>query len=168
MAALKAEYNKLRAPFVSGYKVWKELNDLNNLAFFQQMSVRTTSANRSLGKNHLTIEKIVDGKVYFLESDSVPVPFIDLAIGDKNNIARKLFSVKRFDQESAYSFCHLIGLYEVAYEVAPKNIRAKVIGEAKTTVRDLYKEAKRRNDYATMRRLERDYKGWKIMKGIFR
>ena len=168
LAALKAEYNKCRAPFVKGYAVWKELNNLDNLNYFQQMTVRTTSANQSLEKNYLTIAKIVNGNVHFLEPGSVEVPFIELLIGDKNNIVRKLFSVKKFDQDTAYSFCHLTGLYEVAYEVVPKSARTKVINEAKTTVRSLYNEARKRSDFATMKRLERDYKHWKIMKGIIR
>ena len=167
LAKLTAEYNKYHAPVAKAYEVWKALNDLNNLGHFQQMVVGATDLNMGLGRTTLTIEKITDGKVYFLESGAIPVPFVNLLINDKNDIVRKLFSVKRFDQEAAYCFCNLLGLYEVAYEIAPKALRSKVINEAKTTVREHYREARKRNDYATMRRLERDYKNLKIMKGVF-
>ena len=168
LAKLKAEYNKHHAPVAKAYEVWKELNDLNNLGHFQQMTVRATDLNRSLRKATLTIAKIADGKVYFLDAGSTPVPFVNLYNSDKNDIVRKLFSVKKFDKDAAYNFCYLLGIFEVAYEIAPRELRNKVINEAKTMVRELYKEARKRNDYATMRRLERDYKGLKIMKGIFR
>ena len=167
LSKLKAEYAKYHTPVAKAYVVWKEINNLDNLNLFLHLKVRKTNLNRSVGKSTLTIAKIVDGKVYFREPGTVSVPFINLHISDKNAIVRAILAAKKISYEEIRIFCYAMGLYDIVYENAPNEEHNKIFADARKSVAALYALAKRKNDIATMNRLERDYGNWKIMKGIF-
>ncbi len=173
--AAKTEMNKLQKTYddfhkqsVIALKCWNQLNDLTKGNIFQGMSVRTTDANRGIGSFSLRIDKIQNGNVYFLESGSVPVKFIDLTMKDKENIAERLARVKRFDITETRTFYFSLGLYNLAYKNCPDEEQKQLEAKIKETVKYQWNLAKKRKDLPMQSRMERDYKGVKVLKSIIR
>lgn len=168
MDKLLKSYEAFHKQSVITLKCWNQLNDLTKGNIFQGMSVRTTDVNRGVGSFSLRIDKIQNGNVYFLESGSVPVKFIDLTMKDKENIAERLARVRRFDITENRIFYFTLGLYNLAYKNCPDEEQKQLEAKIKETVKYQWNLAKKRKDLPMQLRMERDYKGVKVLKSIIR
>lgn len=144
------------------------MNDLTQENIFRQIPVRATEANRKVGSYNLHIDKIQHGNVYFMESGTTPERFIDLAMRDKEKIAERLAKFKRFDINEARTFYFTLGLYHLAYKNCPDEEQKQLEAKIKETVKYQWNLAKKRKDLPMQLRMERDYKGVKVLKSIIR
>ena len=165
---LKRDYDKYRKIVVAAKIGTDALFDLNNLEYFRGRQVRTTDLNQGLGVSYLRIDKLQNGVVYFSTPGSSPENFLNLSMYDKEKLAERIVMVQRLDKSVALPFYFSLGLYRLAIELCQDHEKKFYEEEAKKQIKYQYTNAKRRNDIRLLRRLERDYKGLKIVKGIIR
>ena len=168
MDKLSKLYEEFHKQAEISLKCWKQLNDLTRGNLFQGMSVRRTISNQELDTLSLRIDKIQNGNVYFTESGSVPEKFLDLSMRDKEKIAERLARVKRFDITETRTFYFTLGLYNLAYKNCPDAEQKQLEAKIKETVKYQWNLAKKRKDLPMQARMERDYKGVKVLKSIIR
>ena len=168
MTKLMQSYEAFHRQAVVALNCWNQMNDLTQENIFRQIPVRATEANRKVGSYNLHIDKIQHGNVYFMESGTTPERFIDLAMRDKEKIAERLAKFKRFDINEARTFYFTLGLYHLAYKNCPDEEQKQLEAKIKETVKYQWNLAKKRKDLPMLSRMERDYKGVKVLKSIIR